>query len=514
MRFLWLLLLLPALAQAQHTVISSELPDGSIDTGDRLGTGSSGTCPSGWTCLAIGDASVCNVDASDADTWTITAASNNDEAGQCIVYKTEASAADLHLEFQMTSTISGDQGDYSGCGAFFREGTSISDYSAYTWWPVIGRARLKTDAGGAGELGQLGEFGTSLPRYLAVQYDTSDTDIRGAEGSDGATWGQVGVDVSKTLTFPLNYGFACWGDNLSTTFTLDNIVANNTLETIGAPGGGTPTLLFEEDFDSTTWYNDTGWGAGTSPALSPRFGCQGAGEVFTRVTSGDNGVTLIDGPALRGVIKSGLNCGGNPGIFMSEIMQTEPSFGETLYFRYYIAFGTNFDAQQNGKLPGFSALSSTCGSGGAPCDGTDGWSARGKSAEPCSNGNSVGLDSYVYWGGMPGTFGDTMDWDTVGCGEANVAVQGTWYCVEQMITMNSESATLGNPASWDGQLHAWVDGTQVLNRNDLLWDTSGNHPVSRVWMNLYHGGGLTAPQDMHVFWDHIAISESPIGCDL
>lgn len=485
--------------------------DGTLSTEHRGSKPQSGGCPSGFTCTSNGDTNICDID-DNAGTWTITAASGGDEEGRCIAYKTAGSEQDIHVEFQLSSTITGDQGAYAGCGAFLSEGTGIGDYTAYTWFPpTTGTARLKTDAGGAGELGQLGEFGTSLPRYFAVQYDTSDTDIRGAEGDDGSTWGQVGDDVSKTLSFPVVYGIACFGYNstASTTYTITNVASGSSLEALGGGGGGPPTLAFEEDFDSSTWYNGNGWGGGTDPDASPRFGCQSAGEIFTRETSGANGVTLIDGPAGRFRIVSGKNCGGNASIFMEEVFGDLPGFGESVYFRYYVAFSDNWDHVQNSKFPGWSGPGGGCGFGGCPVDGTNGWSARGKVAEPCADPSTIGMDSYVYHADMPGTYGATFDWNTAGCGESRAADQGTWYCIEQRITMNT-----GPGSNRDGKLHVWIDGFQVLDRNDVLWDINGDFPIYRVWFNWYHGGGQVAPQNLDAYVDHIAISQSPIGCDL
>lgn len=515
-RLLLTLLLLPVLAQAQHTVISSERPDGTVNTGDRAGAGAGGgTPPTGFTVIELGDVTTSDVD-DNTGTVTVTVRSGGDELGFVFAYKEAATDQDLHVEFELQSSITGDQSPFNGCGAAVIEtGTDISDYKSYTFYPIANTTRLKTDAGGAGESTQFSSGSESLPEFLLIQYDDSETDIQGAQGTDGSTWTQVGSDVSKSLTFPVRYGFICFTDDDATgsaTFTITDLVADGTIETLGGGGGGgPPATVFSEDFSSTTWYQTAGWGAGANgagPSGDPRTASGGNGTTFSRVTGTNNGVAERDGAYGEVLIKSGQRVGTNASIYFSELGVGEPTNGDSAWVRYYMAFGTTYDGQQNGKGPGFSATSSTCGSGGAPCDGTDGWSARSKTAEPCANTNTVGMDSYVYHADMPGTFGATFDWADSGCGESGVFVQGTWYCVEQQITMNSVGASQN-----DGILRAWVDGTQVMNKTTMQLDNAGNHPVQRVWWNVYHGGGTTAPQNMHVYFDDIAISTTAqIGC--
>ncbi len=514
LRALLLLLVLPMISDAGVTIPCKLSFDGNCYTAYLNGDApQGGSCPATYTCAAYGDGTVCDVD-DNTGTWTVTAASPiGDEEGGCFIYKTAATAQDIHSEFQLSATITGFQPPWAGCGVRFE---ATGGYQTYNWSPLQDDfPRVKEDAGGAGEAAHFGATSAVRPEYMALDYDTSEGSVYGGNGSDGTAWTEY-ADFLETLTFPVKYGPACWGDGSAstTTFIITNVADGATLELSGGGSGPPPTLLAEYDFNSATWYNAAGWGAGGAdqggPTNSPRFGCQSAGEVNQRVTSGENGVALIDGDMLRMRIVSGKNCGSNAGIYLTELMPSLPGPGDSMYVRYYIAFGDNFDNDPatSGKFPGWSDDGTgACGSGGAPCDGTDGWSARGKVYTGGGCAPDVPVDSYVYHADMPGNFGDHFDWANMGCGEANVPTQGTWDCLEHKVTMNTGSNN-------DGEYDVWANGVQVLDQNDFKWDTTGNFPIYRFWMNMYHGGAATAPQNMDMYIDHIAISESAIGCDL
>lgn len=523
-RLIPLLLLLPLVAIAGIVVPGTISFDGDFYTAYRAGEApQGGSCPSGFTCGSVGTTTTCDVD-DNAGTITVVADTAGDEVGRCIIYKTAATDQDIHVEFELQTPIIGDQSPFNECGPFVAEGTDISDYTSYVFYPIQAQPRLKTDVAGVGEQVQLSaNTGLALPEFFLYQYDDSLTIEQGAEGNDGSTWAQIGDDVTKSLTFPVIYGVQCATDDDATgsaTFDITDLVADGTIESLGG-GGSPPTLLFDEDFTSTTWYNRAGWGAGANgggPGGSPRS-ANGAipGNTFTRVTGTNFGVSEIDGAYGQVVILQDERLGTNAGVWFTEIMGSFPGPGDDIYVRYYQAMGTDFDASgTSGKLPGFADdASGNCGSGGAPCDGTDGWTARSKHSsgvnQPCEgpSGNTVPLDNYVYHGDMPSQYGQNFDWVGANCGEVHVAVQGEWQCIEQKFRMNTGT-------NRNGHLMAWVDGTQVLNRTDVFWDETGNYPVVRVWWNVYHGGGpnVPAPQDMHIFYDEIAVSESQIGCPL
>ena len=515
MRFLWLLLLLPTLAQAGFTIKGTLSFDGDFYTAYRAGDApQGGSCPSGYTCAIYGDGTVCDV-ADASGTWTVTAASpNTDEEGGCFIYKTASTSQDIHAEFNLSATIDGEQGAFAGCGVRFVDNAG---YTVYNWSPLDQEfPRVKADAGGVGETAYFGTETATLPEYLALDYDTSETSIYGGHGSDGSSWTEF-ADFTKTLSFPVNYGVGCWGYKSSntTTFTVDNVADGSTLELVG---GGTPppssgTYLFEEDFDSTTWYNRGPWANRFNTAGDPRAGCDSAtspSAEFERVTSGSFGVTLRDSAAARIKVGSGEWCGSNASVMLSEVMPSLPGKGDDMYVRYYAAFGSDFtNVSQSGKLPGWGTIDDRCGQGGASCaGGLKGWSARGKqfSGGSCPS-PQVPLDNYVYHADQVSTYGETNDWAQMGCGQNNVAVHGQWYCIEQRILMNTGTNS-------NGALQVWVDNIEVANKAyGWDWTVAGDYPIGRFWVNTYEGGGSPANQDMHWFLDDIVISETRIGCE-
>ncbi len=234
-------MLLPLAASGDLSVKVAINFDGTVDTeyrdGDKPNTGGSG-CPSGWTCAAIGDATTCDVEATDSDTWTITASGTNDLGNYCLAYKTAATDQDIHIEAEIGSPWTGHQENFTGCGVVLREGTAQNDYMAQTWWPSISPAGFKTGTPAtsspwAGTVtGQSGASGQSIPRYVALEYDDSETEITGWESDDDATWFQIGSAVTKSLTFPVTYGIFCTSHdpNLSTTFPIDQVEESSTLD--------------------------------------------------------------------------------------------------------------------------------------------------------------------------------------------------------------------------------------------------------------------------------------------
>ena len=45
-----------------------------------------------------------------------------------------------------------------------------------------------------------------------------------------------------------------------------------------------------------------------------------------------------------------------------------------------------------------------------------------------------------------------------------------------------------------------------MDRNDWFFISTDNHPVETWFLNWFHGGGPTAPNDMAVYTDDYAIS--------
>ena len=49
------------------------------------------------------------------------------------------------------------------------------------------------------------------------------------------------------------------------------------------------------------------------------------------------------------------------------------------------------------------------------------------------------------------------------------------------------------------------------HRNGLRFRDVSTLKVQQFWMNLYYGGSWTAPHDMHVYLDNVALSTAPIS---
>lgn len=211
--------------------------DGTVDTQYRDGSKpQGGSCPTGWTCTGIGDGT-CDVNEVDANTFNITASGSSDSntvMGYCFVHKQAATESSIHLEALIPAVWTGHIETWTSCGVAIREGTSTADYYWHTWWPDLGTARYKFDASPPGWPwtsvdGAPGQF---LPYRVGAEYDSVATDnLSGWESSDGVSWTQIGLDVDKTLTFPVEYGVFCTSHdpNLTTTVELDLVVANTTL---------------------------------------------------------------------------------------------------------------------------------------------------------------------------------------------------------------------------------------------------------------------------------------------
>jgi hypothetical protein len=522
-----LLALLLALPVFAGITIKADLNfDGGWDTVYRAGDkpiGGGDTCLSGWTCATFGTGSG-QFDDQSASAINITATTPGDEDGIAAVYKTFAMETNRHLAFRVTG-ITGNQDQYAGCGAFISDDDadfSTPDYKDYGWLPVVGSMRFKSAVGGATELGQF-LAGGIVGHYGGLEYNATTNTTTGWYSADNVTWFQIGTAVSHTFSAG-RYGFFATSANAvaSTTCSLTTIADSTTLSFVD--GGSAPTLLFDEDFESATWYTDNPWGNGTNigPIANP-------GSLMARDCDAGNGVTVVDGCALQVTVASGTHLGSNLGIYLSRLGY-EPSFGEGVYLKYQQAFGTTWDQAMNGKMPGFSGPGGGCGFGGCPVDGNNGWSSRGKYGEACSGDNPIIMANYVYHADMPSEFGATFSWSGYhDCAANQGFVEGTWYTVCQYIQMNSgpySGATMGDTdgtnmtvrhsnhsTGHDGIMRAWVNGTQVRNTTDVLWDYTGNFPITRAWFNIYHGGGLNAPQNMHVYFDNVQISETAMsGC--
>lgn len=250
-----------------------------------------------------------------------------------------------------------------------------------------------------------------------------------------------------------------------------------------------PAVLLYSDFENDNW--GEAWTFGTDSDILD-------------VTHTDNGNLFepLRGSALRVTVKKGDHYGMSVGFDFMEEIGYEP---EKMYFRYYMRIGDNWNPSASGKMPGFGGTYNVGGWGQTPSNGTNGWSARSYFDLPIAQGNPFSemsqIGSYVYHVDMEETYGDHEPWKNSYLG---ILEKNRWYCIEQYIELN-------NPGQNDGILYVWVDGQLAYYKTDWRWRNTENLKIERIWMDVYHGGDETAPQDMNLYFDNIVVANSYIG---
>jgi hypothetical protein len=168
---------------------------------------------------------------------------------------------------------------------------------------------------------------------------------------------------------------------------------------------------------------------------------------------------------------------------------------DDLYCSYEVRFETGFDFAQGGYLPGMSGGRDATGDTAA--DGVTGWSARGEFLD----------GGYAYQNtfnlGQIQPYGDDIPWDET---RPFRYVPNVWYHVEHHVRMNT-------PGRSDGLLEAWVNGQQVLSRNDFVYRKVDTLKINQFMMAFFFGGddSTFAPQkDQHVYIDDLVISRRPM----
>ncbi len=210
-----------------------------------------------------------------------------------------------------------------------------------------------------------------------------------------------------------------------------------------------------------------------------------------------HGFEPLDGRALRVTIREGEHHGiYHLAYYLRWHTGDEP---EEIYFRYYLRLAGDFDPVHTGKLPGLAGTYFRAGYGGLPSDGRNGWSARGLFGTLTAEGR-IPVGYYVYHADMAGQYGDGWYWAVPGGG----LERDHWYCIEQFARMNT-------PGENDGILRAWVDDLPVFEKTDLRFRDVPELKIEKVWLDVYHGGKVTAVRDHHLYIDDVVISRSKIG---
>ena len=254
-----------------------------------------------------------------------------------------------------------------------------------------------------------------------------------------------------------------------------------------APAGVRAEIIFENNFETSSWYTE--WGLNSAP--------QNTSIMEEEPFCGDS--------HLRVVIPEGSHYGTSFGFDFDAMGYDRP---DEIYFRYAIRLGPTWTTASpggGGKLPGFGATYNTAGWGGRRSDGTNGWSARGAFGRPSEDADSgaTRLGYYVYHADM-GTWGSEWYWSGDPLGPEGTIQPGRWYQIELYVLNNT-------PGVADGVLMAWVDSMPVYEKSDIRFRDVEHLHIERVWFDLYYGGSWTAPVDMHIDFDNVLISRTPIG---
>lgn len=240
-------------------------------------------------------------------------------------------------------------------------------------------------------------------------------------------------------------------------------------------------ILFT-DFESDRWHKY--WSGGTRKTV--------------RIVNEDKERSFepLQNKALQIKVRKGGHYGASIEYNFKDKTGSEP---EEIYFRYYLRFGSDWNPQRGGKLPGIGGTYNRGGWGGRPSNGRNGWSARGQFKGQKEGKTPTGF--YCYHADMRGRYGSAWIWqkDKLGYLENN-----RWYCIEQYIRMNT-------PGKNDGILRGWVDGRLAFEKTDVRMRDVPDLKIERIWINIYHGGTWAADSDDHLFIDNVVIAKRYIG---
>ncbi|MBL8473898.1 MAG: DNRLRE domain-containing protein [Rhodocyclaceae bacterium] len=249
-----------------------------------------------------------------------------------------------------------------------------------------------------------------------------------------------------------------------------------------------PDVVFASGFENSRWVS--GWSE-----LGPRSVAETVAE------DPDERFAPLSGKALRVRIPKNQNLGLDLRYLFASQGRPEP---EEIYFRYYLRFGDDWaPTKDGGKLPGIAGTYGRAGWGMRKSDGYNGWSARGAFAQ-WPKGTRMpytAIGTYTYHADQQDSSGDYVGWSE---GPGSLLENNRWYCVEQYVKLNT-------PGQKDGVLRAWIDGYQVAERTNIRYRMTADLKIESVWLDVYHGGTSTAPQDMTLYIDNVVIARRYIG---
>lgn len=283
---------------------------------------------------------------------------------------------------------------------------------------------------------------------------------------------------------------------------------------------GHPDLLFADDFEAPG-FGERGWTPAAARAVDPV-----SGTTYARGTISAGGFGSAD---VRADVSKGTGASGAPDLVVDDLygqywLYLESDFGTTADTAIKIpSMGVQF-----GYWNPVGYWQQTTGNGGSRGTGLKVWNTAHNKWE--YQGHSIRLltgveptalddDPYAGWFGI-GIYPYNLDQGgPFPAGEAfpNVAIRKEQsYCIDIRIKQNSMSGSQdanGNYANAnpDGVFQAWINGHLVYSRTDYRWRRHPEFGVQGMWVDVYHGGILPAPRDMHYRIDRVALARSYIG---
>jgi len=180
--------------------------------------------------------------------------------------------------------------------------------------------------------------------------------------------------------------------------------------------------------------------------------------------------------------KEGVPVGG--GQFLADLGMPP---ADAMRLSYYLRFSENFDFVKGGKLPGLFGGDEI--SGGEIPDGTNGFSTR----LMWRRDGDGEVYAYLPTSDEYGT--------SIGRGAWRFA-PGRWYHIEQEVVLNE-------PGQENGRIRLWVDGAQVINRDDVMFRTTDELKIEGIFFSTFFGGGdlsWATPEDVYVDFAEFSVS--------
>lgn len=193
--------------------------------------------------------------------------------------------------------------------------------------------------------------------------------------------------------------------------------------------------------------------------------------------------------------------------------EAEPGY-ERVYFRYYIKWAEDYDQgpfdHTGGALAAIAGTNKWEGlaSAGKRPEGDDYCTTRFEASVDRRRHPPPGaMFSYTTWMDMKldkdGKAWGTMLWPEEE--ERFLPEPGVWYCMEQMIKLNSFK---DDQPQADGELATWINGTLYTHFTGIRWRSSPDVRLKRCGVGIYI---YKSEKQNTVWYDDLALSTGYIG---